>query len=518
MDCLIQLPLAFHILQLVLTLVGIVSEVSDSATTWAALLGWGRNSLHLLRLLLVLLLVTLNEYSSSSFVDGFLFNVPTRAVHVASVTSSPLSITTSTTATTTTTTTTTTSTSLYMNKKGGKNKKKKKTSPANTGGGNGFGTSAATSTTTSTTSTTTTTTTGPTAVQQQPSQNDHFRYAGDIRPGIQTPQKIVVDESIAKPDYAIDGTPKAKGNLLPWVVEVKTSTEIEKMRVAGQVAREVLDTAGRAIQPGITTDEIDVIVHEECLKRGAYPSPLNYHGFPKSCCTSVNEVICHGIPDDRKLKEGDIVNLDITCYVDGYHGDCSEMFVVPRNKNPHEPDDIDIDIDDDTRRLLQTTYDSWLLAMEFVGPGKDYKDIGAIIEDYVTPRGFTTVRNFCGHGIGSVFHTNPNILHYRNNEPNGQMAAGHTFTIEPMICEGSPRALTWPDEWTATTIDGKRSAQFEHTLLITSDGVEALTGKIEGSPLQFWERDSKIHSGYWLGNTKEAKQRAKELTDKATAV
>lgn len=169
--------------------------------------------------------------------------------------------------------------------------------------------------------------------------------------------------------------------------------------------------------------------------------------------------------------------------------------------------------DDTTRNLLQTTYDCWIKACNFVKPGKDYKDIGAIIEDHIAPKGFSTVRNFCGHGIGSVFHTNPNILHYRNNEPNGQMAAGHTFTIEPMICEGSAKALQWPDEWTATTIDGKRSAQFEHTLLITGDGVEALTGKIESSPVQFWERESDLHKGVWLGTSAAAKQRATELNE-----
>lgn len=169
--------------------------------------------------------------------------------------------------------------------------------------------------------------------------------------------------------------------------------------------------------------------------------------------------------------------------------------------------------DDATRNLLQTTYDCWIKACNFVKPGKDYKDIGAIIEDHVVPKGFSTVRNFCGHGIGSVFHTNPNILHYRNNEPNGQIATGHTFTIEPMICEGSAKALTWPDEWTATTIDGKRSAQFEHTLLITDDGVEALTGKIESSPVQFWERESQIHKGVWLGTSAAAKQRVTELNE-----
>lgn len=242
------------------------------------------------------------------------------------------------------------------------------------------------------------------------------------------------------------------------------------------------------------------------LQAGAYPSPLNYHGFPKSCCTSVNECICHGIPDDRPLQEGDIINIDITVYLNGYHGDCSEMFYVGENSP-----------DDKTKDLLQTTYDCWIQACNFVRPGKDYKDIGAIIEDYIEPRGYSTVRNFCGHGIGSVFHTNPNILHYRNNEPNGQMAAGHTFTIEPMICEGNAKPLSWPDNWTATTSDGKRSAQFEHTLLVTNDGVEALTGKTESSPLQFWERESEFHKGIWLGTSAAAKKRMEDINAKLLA-
>ena len=173
--------------------------------------------------------------------------------------------------------------------------------------------------------------------------------------------------------------------------------------------------------------------------------------------------------------------------------------------------------DDKTKKLLQTTYDCWIKACNFVQPGNDYKDIGGIIEDHVEAKGFTTVRNFCGHGIGSVFHTNPNILHYRNNEPNGKMAAGHTFTIEPMICEGSSKPLSWPDDWTATTVDGKRSAQFEHTLLISEEGVEALTGKTEESPLHFWERDSKIHQGIWLGTTPAAKARMDEINSKLLA-
>lgn len=327
-----------------------------------------------------------------------------------------------------------------------------------------------------------------------------FPYAGSIRPGKQSPQRVVVADNIDFPDYALDGIPKRgkSAPLLPWIIEVKKPDEIEKMRAAGKLAREVLDMAGRMVKVGISTDEIDAAVHEAIVSAGAYPSPLNYHGFPKSCCTSVNEVICHGIPDDRKLLEGDIINIDITAYLDGYHGDCSEMFVAG------EPDP-------NAKKLLQVTYDCWIKACKYVKPGRDYKDLGGIIEDYIVPEGFSTVRNFCGHGIGSVFHTTPNILHYRNNEPNGQMAAGHTFTIEPMINEGTAKVLSWPDDWTATTVDGKRSAQFEHTLLVTDDGVEALTAKNENSMLQFWEKDSKVHKGFFLGTSKQALEMAQKI-------
>ncbi|KAL7577785.1 hypothetical protein ACA910_010541 [Epithemia clementina (nom. ined.)] len=372
---------------------------------------------------------------------------------------------------------------LYMH-----NKKKKSKPSASKGFGGGV--------------TTTTTTARASAAAPIP-QMDRFQYSGTVRPGQQSPQKVVTVPGIMKPDYAETGIPSSGGKLLlPWMIEVKTPKEIEQMRKAGALAREILDLAGRAVAVGVTTDAIDELVHAEIIKRGAYPSPLNYHGFPKSCCTSVNEVICHGIPDDRRLENGDIINIDITVYLNGYHGDCSEMFVVG-------------EVDEAGKRLLQTTYDCWIKACQFVAPGRDYKDIGAIVEDYVVPKGFSTVRNFCGHGIGSTFHTNPNILHYRNNEPNGQMAAGHTFTIEPMICEGSAKALSWPDEWTATTVDGKRSAQFEHTLLITPDGVEALTGKTADSPLQFWELETTVHEkGIWLGTTPEARARQSEINQK----
>ena len=390
-------------------------------------------------------------------------------------------------------TTTTTTMPLWMHnqKKRGKKTTSRSSTGSSTGNGSGSG-----STTGSRGFASTTGSSSNTA--------DSFPYAGSIRPGRQTPQRVVVPSSpqMAVPDYATDGIPKKKGqSLLPWIIDVKTPEEIQKMKAAGRLARQILDLGGRLVQPGVTTDEIDEAVHRAIVDAGAYPSPLNYHGFPKSCCTSVNEVICHGIPDDRKLQDGDVINLDITVYLDGYHGDCSEMFVAGTP-------------DDKARHLLQVTYDCWIQACQYVQPGRDYKDLGGIIEDYITPHSLSTVRNFCGHGIGSVFHTTPNILHYRNNEPNGQMAVGHTFTIEPMICERSSKVLSWPDDWTATTVDGGRSAQFEHTLLVTEDGVEALTAKTENSPLQFWEQESKVHQGFFLGTSKEARKREEALNAK----
>ena len=330
----------------------------------------------------------------------------------------------------------------------------------------------------------------------------NFVYAGKLRPHEQSPMRIVDPSAVLSlPDYAIDGIPKKKGT--SSIIEVKSVEDIIRMRASGKLARQVLDLAGSLVKPGITTDEIDAAVHTACLDRGAYPSPLNYRKYPKSCCTSVNEVICHGIPDMRPLQLGDVLNIDITVFLDGYHGDCSEMFVVGGKDAA----------DDEARHLLQTTYDCWIKAMELVKPGINYNVIGRTIQDHVTERGFTTVHSFCGHGIGQVFHTAPNIYHYTVNQPLDVMEAGHVFTIEPMICEGLSEAYMWPDDWTATTVDGKRSAQFEHTLLITPDGVEALTAKIDTSPIQFWEGESTISRGVWLGTSKNARERAEGLNN-----
>jgi len=301
---------------------------------------------------------------------------------------------------------------------------------------------------------------------------DTYKYSGKLRPGRQTPKRMV-PSTIVTPDYATSGRPKDRGPLLPWQVEVKNAQDIEGMRVAGRIAREVLDSVPAIIRPGLTTEAIDLLVHEETIKRGAYPSPLNYHSFPKSCCTSLNEVICHGIPDSTQLRDGDIINVDVTVFYGGYHGDCSETYLVG-------------DVDEAGRQLVKVTYDAWQSAIKYCKPGKPFNGIGAVIEDVIAPYGYSTVQQFCGHGIGKVFHTTPNILHYRNKEP-GKMEVGNVFTIEPMICEGTAQHIEWQDGWTATTRDGKRSAQFEHTLLITPTGVECLTGKLPTSPKYFWE-------------------------------
>lgn len=267
------------------------------------------------------------------------------------------------------------------------------------------------------------------------SVKDTFKYSGRVRPGKQSPRRTV-PAGIPRPDYWKDGQPKARGSLLPWQIEVKSEADIAGMRAAGRIAREVLDLAGNALKVGMTTDEIDALVHEATIARGAYPSPLNYHGFPKSCCTSVNEVICHGIPDSSQLRDGDICNVDVTCYFGGYHGDCSETFLVG-------------EVDEAGKRLVKATYDAWQAAIAYCAPGREYKGIGAIIEDAIVPLGYTSVSHFCGHGIGSVFHTTPNVIHMRNQEP-GKMEAGHTFTIEPMINEGRAQHIEWRDGWTVS--------------------------------------------------------------------
>jgi len=296
-----------------------------------------------------------------------------------------------------------------------------------------------------------------------------FRFTGDLRPAMYSKRRLVPDH-IERPDYAETGIPEGERRVMGKNhIVVHTLRQVEKIRKVCRLAREVLDLIGEAIKPGVTTDQLDEICHNACIERNAYPSPLNYRGFPKSCCTSVNEVVCHGIPDYRPLEEGDIVNVDVTLYHDGYHGDMNETFFVGK-------------VDDQSERLVRLTYEALEKAIkECVAPGKLYRNIGNNIMKFANKQhGLGVVRTYCGHGIGALFHTMPNVPHYARNKAVGVMKPGHVFTIEPMINLGSYKEKTWPDRWTSVTVDGKRSAQFEHTMVVTKTGVEVLTGRIPG--------------------------------------
>lgn len=244
------------------------------------------------------------------------------------------------------------------------------------------------------------------------------------------------------------------------------------MRKVCRLAREVLDIAAAMVKPGVTTDQIDEAVHNACIERDSYPSPLNYHYFPKSVCTSVNETICHGIPDQRPLLDGDIINIDVTLYHNGYHGDLNETYYVgPRAlSNP------------DTVRVVETARECLEKAIAIVKPGMQFRDPGDVIAAHSKTKGTSVVTAYCGHGINRLFHCAPSVPHYANNKAVGTAKEGMCFTIEPMINLGSYKDKTWPDEWTSTTTDGRLSAQFEHTLLVTKDGVEVLTARVPTSP------------------------------------
>lgn len=318
---------------------------------------------------------------------------------------------------------------------------------------------------------------------KQPYEFTNYDFSGTLRPAFVTKQ-ATVPPNIPKPDYADDSVPTSEqASRGTHTVDCKTGDDIEGMRLAGRMGREVLDVAARFVKVGVTGDEIDRIVHAACLERNCYPSPLNYYKFPKSVCVSVNEVICHGIPDCRPIQDGDIVNLDVTVYVEykgkHYHGDLNETLLVGN-------------CDEESVKLVKCAYDCLKAACEMIKPGTMYRDLGAAISHVAAANNCSVVKGYCGHGIGALFHTAPNVPHYKKNKAVGIMRPGHTFTIEPMINLGSSwQDSSWPDNWTAVTRDGKRSAQFEHTFLVTETGVEILTrrqGRPEGEMV--WDLDA----------------------------
>ncbi|MCK5431510.1 MAG: type I methionyl aminopeptidase [Gammaproteobacteria bacterium] len=246
-------------------------------------------------------------------------------------------------------------------------------------------------------------------------------------------------------------------------ITIKTPIEIDKMRIAGRLAAEVLHIIESHVQPGVTTDKLDQICHDYIVnEQKAIPAPLNYRGFPKSICTSVNHVICHGIPGKKKLKEGDIVNIDITVIKDDYHGDTSRMFFVG---NPSIR----------AKRLVETTYECMKKGIEMVNPGVHLGDIGHAIQQHAENNNYSVVREYCGHGIGREFHEDPQVLHYGQKDTGLVIEEGMVFTIEPMINMGKRHVKLLPDGWTVVTKDRSLSAQWEHTILVTSEGHEVLT-------------------------------------------
>lgn len=246
-------------------------------------------------------------------------------------------------------------------------------------------------------------------------------------------------------------------------ITIKTDTEIEKMRVAGRLAAEVLEMLEPFVVPGITTNELDKICHDYIVDvQNAIPAPLNYKGFPKSICTSINQQVCHGIPSDKKLKSGDIVNIDITVIKDDYHGDTSKMFCVGE-VSPH------------AKRLVKITQESMYKGIEQVRPGNRLGDIGHAIQKHAESNRYSVVREFCGHGIGKKFHEDPQVLHYGKAGTGEVLDAGMIITIEPMINLGKSHVKVLSDGWTAVTKDHSLSAQWEHTVLVTPDGYEILT-------------------------------------------
>ncbi|HEV7936044.1 MAG TPA: type I methionyl aminopeptidase [Actinomadura sp.] len=276
-----------------------------------------------------------------------------------------------------------------------------------------------------------------------------------LRPGHVSPLRKV-PANIPRPEYVGREQPRT------GEPEVKSPEIIERMRVAGKIAGQALAEVGRHVRPGITTDELDRIGHEYLLDHDAYPSCLGYRGFPKSLCTSINEVICHGIPDDTVLRDGDIINVDITAYIQGVHGDTDATFLVG-------------DVDEESRLLVERTHEAMMRGIRAVKPGRAMNVVGRVIQSYARRFGYGVVRDFTGHGIGTTFHSGLIVPHYDDPHATTIIEPGMTFTIEPMLTLGGIDYDIWDDGWTVLTKDRKRTAQFEHTLVVTDDGHEILT-------------------------------------------
>lgn len=266
-----------------------------------------------------------------------------------------------------------------------------------------------------------------------------------------------VPRGIERPEYAWKST-VAEGEE-PWVQDAGT---IEAMRTASKIAAQALAEAGKAVAPGVSTDAVDKVAHEYMCDHGAYPSTLGYRGFTKSCCVSLNEVICHGIPDATVIEDGDIVNIDVTAFIGGVHGDTNATFLAG-------------DVDEEARLLVERTHEATMRAIKAVKPGRALNIVGRVIESYANRFGYGVVRDFTGHGVGPTFHNGLVVLHYDEPEVDTVIEPGMTFTIEPMINLGTPDYDVWDDGWTVVTRDRKWTAQFEHTLVVTDAGAEILT-------------------------------------------
>jgi methionyl aminopeptidase len=266
-----------------------------------------------------------------------------------------------------------------------------------------------------------------------------------------------VPARIARPDYVGRSAPR------PYTGDdVQSAETVQRMRQAGRIAAQALAAAGAAVRPGVTTDEVDRVAHAFLLEAGAYPSTLGYRNFPKSCCTSVNEVICHGIPDERPLQDGDLVKVDITAYVGGVHGDNCATFACGQ-------------VDEESRLLSERTAEALRRGIAAVRPGRQVNVIGRVIESYARRFGYGVVRDYTGHGVHSAFHSGLVIPHYDDPRADTVLRPGMTFTIEPMLTLGTAEWHLWEDGWTVVTADGRRAAQFEHTLVVTDTGAEVLT-------------------------------------------